>query len=168
MSEHLRCNVVLNNAVEQLWTHAVAKRTRSLYDIGFSHFIRFLLLNGIACISQQLPPISEDVLIYFVAHCFTVLKLRHTTIKLYLCGIRYTYLKRGFPNPLETSIGEFLPRLTLILNSVKRIQGVQSVKRLPITFSILRQICLKLRKGIFNKYIDCLIETACIVAFLHF
>ena len=139
-----------------------------MYDIGFSHSIRFLLLNGVVCTSQHVPPISEDVLIYFVAHSFTVLKLKHTTIKLYLCGIRHNYLKKGYSNPLETSIGEFLPRLTLILNSVKRIQGVQGIRRLPITFTILHQTCLKLRKGVFDKYIDCLIETACIVAFFAF
>ncbi|CAG2232425.1 unnamed protein product [Mytilus edulis] len=168
LPECLRSNVVLNETVKQLWTHAVANTTRSLYNIGFSHFVRFLLLNGITYNSHDLPLISEDVLIYFIAHCFKVLKLKHTTIKIYLCGIRHAYLKSGYHNPLETPHGEFLPRLTLILKSVKRIQGSQTRTRLPITFPILQEICLRIRKGVFGKYIDCLIETTCIVAFFAF
>ncbi|CAG2215071.1 unnamed protein product [Mytilus edulis] len=143
LPECLRSNVVLNETVKQLWTHAVANTTRSLYNIGFSHFVRFLLLNGITYNSHDLPLISEDVLIYFIAHCFKVLKLKHTTIKIYLCGIRHAYLKSGYHNPLETPHGEFLPRLTLILKSVKRIQGSQTRTRLPITFQFYRKSALE-------------------------
>ncbi|CAG2232382.1 unnamed protein product [Mytilus edulis] len=148
--------------------HAVANTTRSLYNIGFSHFVRFLLLNGIPYNSHDLPLISEDVLIYFVAHCFKVLKLIHTSMKIYLCGIRHAYLKSGYHNPLETPHGEFLPRLTLILKSVKRIQGSQNRTGLSINFLILQEICLRMRKCVFDKYIDCLIETTFIVAFFSF
>ncbi|XP_076109469.1 uncharacterized protein LOC143078493 [Mytilus galloprovincialis] len=77
-------------------------------------------------------------------------------------------LPQGYHNPLETPHGEFLPRLTLILKSVKRIQGSQTRTRLPITFPILQEICLRMRKGVFCKYIACLIETTCIVAFFAF
>jgi len=160
--------VELNRTVEHLWTHAVADRTRSLYNIGFSHFERFLLLNNFNYSSHFLPPVSEDILIYFIAHCFKVLKLKHTTIKLYLCGIRHVYLKSGCHNPLETTGGNMLPRLTLILNSVKRLQGSHTRTRLPITFPVLNQICQRLRKGVFNEYVDCLIETVCIIAFFAF
>ena len=78
------------------------------------------------------------------------------------------YLKSGDHNPLETPHGEFLPRLTLILKSVKRIQVSQTRTRLPITFQILQEICLRIRRSVFNKYIDCLIETTCIVVFFAF
>ncbi|CAG2232419.1 unnamed protein product [Mytilus edulis] len=143
LPECLRSNVVLNETVKQLWTHAVANTTRSLYNIGFSHFVRFLLLNGITYNSHDLPLVSEDVLIYFIAHCFKVLKLKHTTMKIYLCGIRHAYLKSGYHNPLETPHGEFLPRLTLILKSVKRIQGSQTGTRLPITFQFYRKSAIE-------------------------
>lgn len=53
----------------------------------------------------------------------------------------------------------------MILNSVKRIQGQHNIIRLSITFPILNQICQQLQKGIYNLYINCLIETVCIVAF---
>ena len=40
--------------------------------------------------------------------------------------------------------------------------------RLPITFEILEKICYRLRKGVFNNFVDCLIETTCTVAFFGF
>ena len=40
--------------------------------------------------------------------------------------------------------------------------------RLPITFDILHKMCTLLRKGVFNLFIDSLLEAACVVAFLGF
>jgi len=110
-----------------------------------------------------LPPISENILIFFVAHCFDTLKLQHSTIKLYLCGIRYQYMKLNSTNPFETSDKNYLSRLSLILKSAKRLQGLHTRTRLPITFDILEQICKQLSQGVFNSFIDCMLETACIV-----
>ena len=56
----------------------------------------------------------------------------------------------------------------LNLSSVKRIQGQTNRIRLPITFPIPNQICQQLQKGVYNLYIDYLIETVCIVAFFAF
>ena len=35
----------------------------------------FLLLNGANISLHKFPPVTEDILIYFVAHCFKVLQL---------------------------------------------------------------------------------------------
>jgi len=51
--------VALNNAVEQLWTCSVSKRTKNVYETGFSHYKRFLLLNNINFVNNM-PPVSED------------------------------------------------------------------------------------------------------------
>lgn len=107
----------LKQSVDELWTHAIASKTRAMYNTGYSHFGRFLLLHGVNINIHKFPPVTEDILIYVVAHCFKVLQLKYTTIKLYLCGIRHVYLKSVYRNPLETSIGGLLPRLTMILNS---------------------------------------------------
>ena len=103
MSDCLQRNVELKQSVDDLWTHAIASNTRALYNTGYSHFERFLLLNGANISLHKFPPVTEDILIYFVAHCFKVLLLKYTTIKLYLCGIRHVYLKSGYRNPLKTS-----------------------------------------------------------------
>ncbi|CAG2220834.1 unnamed protein product [Mytilus edulis] len=84
--KQLRCNVVLNQVVNELWNSATANTTRTVYDTGFRKFETFMLLNGFQF--SSLPPISEDILIYFIAHCFKILSLQYSTIKLYLCGIR--------------------------------------------------------------------------------
>ena len=157
----------MNTAVEQLWSHAISSRTKIVYNVGYDHFQNFLLLHGIQ-VGNILPPISEDILIYFVAYCFNSLKLQYSTIKLYLCGIRYMYLRFNSCNPFETNDNKSLPRLSLILKSVKRIQGLHVRTRLPITFDILEKICYKLRTGVFGNFVDILIECVCIVAFFGF
>lgn len=111
---------------------------------------------------------SEEILIYFVAHCQTVLKHHYSTIKLYLCGIGYNYLKENCSNPLELYNGKPFPRLTLILNSVKRAQNQNKRVRLPITFDILETIIKILQKGVFSKFIDFMIETASVISFFGF
>ena len=40
-----------------------------------------------------------EILIYFVAHCIRVLQLKYSTIKTYLIGIWFTYVKAGFQDP---------------------------------------------------------------------
>ena len=78
------------------------------------------------------------------------------------------YLRFNSCNPFETNDNKSLPRLSLILKSVKRIQGLHVRTRLPITFDILEKICYKLRTGVFGNFVDILIECVCIVAFFGF
>lgn len=158
----------MNQTVKTLWKHAVANKTRESYNVGYTHFERFMLLNNVHLHADSLPPISEEILIYFVAYCFRHLNLQYSTIKLYLCGIRYKYLQSNVQSPFEKPDQNNLIKLANILKSVKRLQGAVPRTRLPITFDILEKICYRLRKGVFNSFIDCLIETACIVAFFGF
>ncbi|XP_063425851.1 uncharacterized protein LOC134709631 [Mytilus trossulus] len=161
-----RSNVVLNKIVHQLWDIAIASKTRSAYETGFKHFERFMLLNNFKF--NYLPPISEDILIYFTAYCFHFLKLQYSTIKLYLCGIRYKYLKNNCKDPLESDYNTPLDRLSYILNSVKKLQKPNNKKRLPITFDILEKIIFRLRQGVFTPFIDLMLEAVCTVGFYGF
>lgn len=116
------------------------------------------------------PPISEQMLMYFVAHCDENLHLSYSTIKLYLSGIRFFYLKmKGF-NPLENMSGQPSPCLQTILNGVKKKQASTHVKRtrLPITSSILCKICHLLHSGLFDMFTSSLLEAACTAAFFGF
>jgi hypothetical protein len=160
--------VELNQTVGKLWKHAIANKTREYYNVGYKHFERFMLLNNVHLHVGYLPPISEEILIYFVAYCFRHLNLQYSTIKLYLCGIRYKYLQSNVQSPFEKPDQSNLKKLALVLKSVKRLQGAMPRIRLPITFDILEKICYRLRKGVFNNFVDCLIETTCTVAFFGF
>lgn len=117
---------------------------------------------------NTLPPISEDCLIEYVSHCHGFRHLRYATIKLYLCGIRFTYLQHGLSNPLTQPDGQPLFRLFTILRGVKRSQVPVTKPRLPITFSVLYKLCVLFRAGFFGAYTDLLMETVCIFAFFGF
>jgi hypothetical protein len=41
----------------------------------------------------EMPPLSEDSLIHYATHCHKHLNLKCSTIKLYICGIRYKFLQ---------------------------------------------------------------------------
>lgn len=157
--------------MSSLWDHSISSKTRAQYRTGLDSYIKFMLLRGIQKHSNDcLPPISEQMLIYYVAHCDENLHLSYSTIKLYLSGIRFFYLKmKGF-NPLENMSGQPSPCLQTILNGVKKKQASSHVKRtrLPITSSILCKICHLLHSGIFDMFTSSLLEAACTAAFFGF
>ena len=90
----------------------------------------------------RLPSINENVLVYFVTHCQNQLKLRYETIKTYLAGIKFFYLKNG-----QSLKFKDYERLHYVLRGVKKQQTVSTFKRLPITFSILYRLCHCLDQG---------------------
>lgn len=159
----------LEATVSSLWENVLSSRSNKTYSVGFRTYINFLALNGVVWVTRHMPPISEEILIYFIAHCFKNLKLLHTTIKLYLCGIRFHYILNNCPNPLVNTDESSLSRLHMILRAVKRIQGEHKQnQRLPITFQVLGRICNSLRRGVFSTFTDCMLETACTIAFFGF
>ena len=81
-------NLSLSSVVDFLWTKAVTDGTRQTYSQGMKCFRTFLALNNLS-VDGSVPKVSEDLLIMFVAHCYSVLHLRYSTIQLYLSGIRY-------------------------------------------------------------------------------
>jgi len=116
-----------------------------------------------------MPPVTEDLLfIFFVAHCVRVLHLKATTIKLYLCGIRFCYMRAGCGNPLQTNDGNSLSRLNTVMRGVKKQQGLSTRPRLPITFDILQRLCSFLRAGSFSPFLDIMLEAAFTLAFFGF
>lgn len=158
----------LNHTVSLLWDCALSSRTIAAYETGLNSFKTFLLMNNIMSSVQCLPTVSEDVIILYIAHCFKTLKLRYTTIKLYLCGIRFAYMKAGIPCPLIRTENSTCLRITAILNAVKRTQGQASHPRQPITATILDKMCSILCRGYLTAYMDCLLGTVCVTAFFGF
>lgn len=64
---------------------------------------------------DKLSVINEDILVYFVSHCQHMLKLRYETIKTYLVGVRFFYLKDS-----QCLVFKDLERLNCVLRSVKK------------------------------------------------
>jgi len=153
----------LRREVDSLWTASIAPSTMSAYQSGLQCFVTFLTMSGFICQYDNLPHISEDILIFFVTHCHAALRLHWSTIKIYLAGVRYHYLKAGFQNPLYQTV-----RLQCILRGIRKQQNPVQKPRLPITFSLLFQICSMLQQGVFSPHIDSTLRCMCTLAFFGF
>ena len=133
------------------------------YKTGFQCLLTFLTMSGMHFSLPELPVLTEDILIYFVTHCHSHLKLRWVTIKLYLAGVRFHYLQAGRENPFLA-----VDRLQYILRGIKKSQVNLSKPRLPIDSKILSQICCMLRKGLFSPALDKTLECMCLLGFYGF
>lgn len=153
----------LDTVVSQLWEAAISTGTRKTYETGFRTYTSFLLLTGVvAFILPGCVPVNEQLLLLFVAYCTSRLHISYSTIKLYMCGIRFKCLELNIDYPDLTK----LRRLKAILNGVKRTYKTKPKPRYPITFDILKKVCLWLRQD--SSYEDLLLETMCTVAFFGF
>ncbi|CAC5405084.1 unnamed protein product [Mytilus coruscus] len=109
----------LDFAVENLQAFVVADSTKALYNVGYEHYLKFLQLQGSTWSTFQLPPVSENLLMRFIAFCETHKHLRYSIIKSYLCGIRFFYLLKGGVNPFENFVGKPLPKLKSVLVAIQ-------------------------------------------------
>ena len=92
----LRSNAALNHAKMLYLDMLIEQSTREVYNSGYNAYTLFMLMSNA---SIECPP-NEDILVYFVVHCASKLKLKYSTIKCYLSGIRHFYLCKGYNNPL--------------------------------------------------------------------
>jgi len=130
MPDTFRTDDVLNSSVDKLWNAAISDTTKCTYKSALQCFLTFMTRYGVHFSASTLPQINEDTLIYFVTHCQTALKLKLSTIKLYITGIRYHYLCPGLKYPTLNSV-----KLSYILRGIKKKSHCNiTTKRLPITF----------------------------------
>ena len=155
----------LDNNLSFLWDNALSKSTLATYSSALSSFLTFLAISGLVPPWPQttLPTISEHIIIQYVAYCQKSLHLRYDSIKLYLAGIRFHYIKRNNFDVLKNNL-----QLQYILRSVKKTQ--QNVKglRLPITFSILSDLCFALSSGMLSPFLDLMYSCVFTTAFYGF
>ena len=83
--------------MNNLLVNSVSESTRVAYHTGIRTFIQFLLLQGLVFDCPMLPYATENNLVDFVGYCFQHLKLKYSTIKLYLCCVKiWLYDSGGF------------------------------------------------------------------------
>lgn len=145
---------------------SIAPSTGQSYLSGLNAYVKFLLLcNIVSHVFLPSIPTSQDLLMYFAAFCFDRLKLSYSTIKLYICGVRFHCIKYGmfFPNCTD------MPRLLAVLNGIKRCNLKPNNPRLPVTFDILQKICKLLRSNPpFHNFENILLQAVCTIAFFGF
>ena len=109
----------LKEAEEDLWNYALSPGTLSkLYKTAFNQYLQFVALCNLTDIHNSLPVVSEEIMVKFVLFCAKVLSLKWSTIKIYLAGIRFHYIKAGVNQPFHS-----WDSLHYILNAVRRKQG---------------------------------------------
>ena len=69
-------NLSINSVVDYFWSEAVGGRTEQAYNTGMRCFRTFLALNNFIW-HGPIPVVDENILILFVAHCFSVLHLKY-------------------------------------------------------------------------------------------
>ena len=148
-----------------LWQYALAPGTAKPYKYALQRFLQFLVLSGSCKYASQeiLPPITEDILINFITFCAEILHIQSSTINVYLAGIRFHYIKAGLK--FHSSSWERLP---YIQKAIKRKQGQGASKHLPITFSVLYNICALLEKSVYSPHTDVMLLSAFKLAFFGF
>lgn len=155
----------LNQDLSFLWDNALSKSTLATYASALSSFLTFLAISAIvpAWPPYTLPDISEQIVIRYVAYCQHSLHLRYDSIKLYLAGIRFHYIKRRNCDILKNNL-----QLNYILRAVKKTQNNTKGVRLPITFSILSDICFALSTGMLSPFLDLMYSCVFTTAFYGF
>ena len=108
----------LTDEINKLWDASISLQTAKTYQTALAHFLRFVAISKIVFIGE-LPHVNEEFFIKFAIYCHNALQLSYSTIKLYLAGIRFHYLKAGLQNPLVDN-----DRLEYILRGIRRSQNV--------------------------------------------
>ena len=114
-------------------THGLALLSCRSYALAQAKFISFcpqlgkLHTSGSPCLKDEWP------LFLFVT--FLARTLQHSSIKVYLSGIRALQVDQGFPDPLADCL-----RLQRVVRGLKRCQGTPSSTRLPITVDLMLRL----------------------------
>ena len=149
--------------------NSLATRTLSQYERGFSSYKNFLIMSGLIWDNNlEKPPLSEETLIHYATHCHKMLNIKCSTIKLYICGICYKYLRSGSQSLFSSSCSLKLYRLEAIYKGIIKSENKNVRERFPITYTMLAKMCSFLQKGVFSPYTYVLIETSSIVAYFGF
>jgi hypothetical protein len=112
----------------------------------------------------SLPDVPEQIFVHFVSHCRKVLNLRYDTIKLYLAGIRFHYIKQRNVDILKDNL-----QLHYILRATKKLQPNEpQLTRLPITFPILQDLLAILKSGLLSRLLGVMYASIFSTAFYGF
>ena len=108
----------------------LAPSTRRSYASAQAQFISFCSQLGKLHASGSPCPADEWTLCLFAT--FLANRIQHSSIKVYLSGVRALHIEQGFPDPLANCL-----HLQRVVRGIKRCQGSSSSSRLPITDDLM-------------------------------
>lgn len=157
-------NSSLGSARQEYCERALSVRTRASYSSGVNVFIQFCELYGVKFHEADWVG-SEATMVNFVCFCAKIKGLAHSTIKLYLAGVRNYCIISNLKYPFVTSDNQAMLQLQLVLKGVKRSRLPSTLLRLPITAPILGKLFDVLNGRMYSVYIDKLLKAAMSAAF---
>ena len=161
------CHVRLDSLKDDFCKNALADRTRAAYKSGVNTFIFFCYVYNIDFDKAQWVG-DEKVMVDFVCYCVHVKQLAHSTIKLYLAGLRHHCITEGLEYPFCKKNFQPMLQLKLVLTGIKKSRTPSPVQRLPITAAIMDKLCSILNGKMFNPYVDKLVKAAISLAYFGF
>jgi hypothetical protein len=147
---------------------ALAPATHQLYLSAWKTFNTYLVMSGVKNVFEVTDSARQDVLVSFVIYCADSLKVAHTTIKTYLCGIKYFCARQGCSDPLTFVGGQGFSKLQLVLKGIKKCHITGTQPRQPITIHVLSSMINVLDKGLYGRYLDSMLKAAFLLAFFGF
>ena len=151
--------------INELLSQSVNISTQQSYSTGFETFLTFILMQRLFTYGSTLPILTEDLLLSFISYCYHQLQLKYSTIKLYLCRIRYNYLVQTSYPVIDISA---LPRLHAALTCIKRLQGTDKLQKRPITRQLMGRILSYLPSLVKDNYTVVLLKAVLTCSFMGF
>lgn len=139
-------------------TQGLAPSTRRVYSSAQRRFLDFCIQDNRVQPNGSILPANQETLMRFCSHLAD--SLHHTSIKVYLSGIRSLHIDEGYPDPLADCL-----QLQRLLRGIKRCQGSNLVKRCPITSELMRVIYNSLDMSEYNHV---MLWAACCLGFFGF
>jgi hypothetical protein len=149
-------------------SQALAASTQKLYSTGWRTFSKFMQLSGTPDVFKLSDDDRQKAMLAFVTYCVDNLHISYTTVKSYLCAIKYYFSRSGAPDPLSFSGGQPFSQLKLLLRGIRKVQGSPTQAREPVTIELLSSMVKILVKGLYGPYIDTLLIASFLVAFFGF
>ncbi|CAF3412760.1 unnamed protein product [Rotaria sp. Silwood1] len=163
-----RLNLSINridSIVTNLFNNAISSTSKTSYSSGYQLFTRFAVISGLNMHSYRLP---HNPILRFIAFCHGIRNIRYSTIRSYLAAICLYRLRAGFSDPFLDMRSYKLPQIEMILKGARRLDFVSTIQCKPITIDILNKLIGVLRCGIFNPYLNTLMQAALTTAFWSF
>lgn len=139
-------------------TQGLASSTRKSYASAQKKFTSFCHQLGKLHSSGSPCPTDEWTLCLFAT--FLARSIQHSSIKVYLSGVRALHIEQGFADPLVNCL-----RLQRVIRGIKRSQGSPSSNRLPITDSLMLVIWKSLDLHLADH---CMFWAACTLGYFGF
>ena len=145
---------------QEFYANGLAASTLSTYSAGHIRFNNFRKELKVTAL-----PATEAILLLFATYLATI-NISHTTIKVYLAGVRHMHVSAGLFSFFDKQL---TPRLQLTLKGIQKNQATTQPSRirLPITLQLTGNIETLLAKQP-SSYYNIMIWAACCLAFFGF